>query len=171
MNKGLRSVALVLAGLLVLAGCSGGGASEGGGLKKTVPASPAPAPSAPASSAPASQDSEFGFKYGLYSLRVPGAAYETQVAPDKAQLTVSSGTQTASTLTLKADGTYEWNSAWDGKVYRGKWEKVSGEYPVLIRKAQEGKDWMIARGEGAGKGDLIVWDGSSMHYVGDLKGK
>ena len=167
--------------LLALAGCggargsdsgsggSGGGtapgpAAGGSGLGKRG-GSPAPAAAPPA----AAQDTGFGFAYGTYGLRVPGAAYETPIAgTDQSKLTVSTGTRTASTLTLNPDGTYIWNSAWDGKVIKGSWQKTGkSDYPILLAHGQEGKDWHLAKGDGAGKGEILLWDGNYMSYVGD----
>ncbi len=150
-----RLAAVLLTLILALAGCGGSSDSS----------QPAPAAAQP----PAAQDTGFGFTYGTYGLRVPGAVYQTPIAgTDQSKLTVSTGTQTASTLTLNPDGTYVWNSAWDGKVIKGKWQKTGkADYPILLPQGQEGKDWRLAKGDGSGKGEILLWDGNYMSYVGD----
>ena len=150
-----RLAAVLLTLILALAGCGGSSDSS----------QPAPAAAQP----PAAQATGFGFTYGTYGLRVPGAVYQTPIAgTDQSKLTVSTGTQTASTLTLNPDGTYVWNSAWDGKVIKGKWQKTGkADYPILLPQGQEGKDWRLAKGDGSGKGEILLWDGNYMSYVGD----
>lgn len=140
---------------------SGGSQNSGGNTGASSTAAPKP---------PTPQDSGFGFAYGQYSLRVPGVAYQTtDAATNQNKQVVSSGAQTASTITINSDGTYVWNSVWDGKVIKGNWQKTGAkDYPIIVPKGQEGKDWKLGKQDGSGKGDIILWDGNSMHYVGDL---
>lgn len=130
------------------------------------PAAPAPQPAAPTSQSHTYTDSGFGFAYGLYGLYVPGAAYVTpNPGTDTETLTTSSGVKTDSTLQLNADGTYVWNSAWDGRIIKGSWEKTGdSDYPILVRAGQEGKDWKLGKGDNS---EIILWDGDAMTYSGD----
>lgn len=159
-----RWVALWMMGLLVLAGCSRGGSAPAAKAGAGVGAK-----AEPKAEAAKVEMSEFGFAWGSYSLRVPGAAYVTAGEGNTDKLVVSSGVKTVSKLTLHKDGTYVWDSAWDGKVYKGTWQKQDDEaYPILLLKGQEGKDWNLGPGEGAGKGEILLFDGVYMSYAGDL---
>lgn len=108
------------------------------------------------------QESPYGFSWGEYGLGIPGASYQLDNGDTVTQVT-SSGQQTASTLKLNADGTYVWNSQWDGKTYKGQWQKGSGDYPIVIPGAQEGKTWHIGKEK---DGNIYVYDGNSIYYIG-----
>lgn len=110
------------------------------------------------------QESPYGFSWGEYGLGIPGASYQIDNGETITQVT-GTGHQTASTLKLNADGTYVWNSQWDGKTYKGQWQKGSGDYPIVIPGAQEGKTWHVGK-EKDGNGNIYVYDGSSIYYIG-----
>jgi hypothetical protein len=112
--------------------------------------------------------SAYGFAWGTYTLRLSDAAYTTDDGMTRKTL-VSTGARTDGKLTLRKDGAYVWESAWDDKVYNGTWEKTGDkDYPILLLKGQGAKDWKLGRGDGNGKGEIILFDGKSMSYVGDL---
>lgn len=116
----------------------------------------------PKSSTATRQESPYGFPWGEYGLGIPGVAYEIDQGDKIVQVTAS-GRQTASTLRLNPDGTYVWNSQWDGKTYKGTYQKGSGDYPILIPGAQEGKTWHVGKEK---DGNIYVYDGSSIYYIG-----
>lgn len=121
--------------------------------------SPAPAPSR--SKLPS--DPNNPLVGGFIHMRVPGAAY-TQQSGDTMTLYVSSGTMTASSLLINPDGTYVWNSQWDGKLIRGTWVKTSDG--LVLQKAQEGKDWIVSVSTPQHGGDILVYNESTW-YIAD----
>ncbi|HLO03712.1 MAG TPA: hypothetical protein VK191_11430 [Symbiobacteriaceae bacterium] len=149
---------VLLAG--VLSGCAGVTSKstepQGSGRIGSTPQKAAGQPAA------TRQESPYGFSWGEYGLGIPGASFQIDNGDTVTQVT-GSGAQTASTLKLNADGTYVWNSQWDGKTYKGQWQKGSGDYPITIPGAQEGKTWHVGKEK---DGDIYVYDGNSIYYIG-----
>lgn len=135
-----------------------GGAPAGQSSNSGTPASPSPSsgsrPKLPS-------DPNNPLVGGFIRIRVPGAAY-TQSDGSATYLYVSSGTMTASSLLINPDGTYAWNSQWDGKLIRGTWVKDNGE--IVLQKAQEGKDWRVGKSNQGG--DVLIYT-SSTWYIAD----
>lgn len=125
-----------------------------------IPAPPAPEPPAP--TPPASGDgSSFVGLYG--KIRVPGAAYTVETLYSTTLYT-SAGALTTGALAINADGTYAWNSSWDGRLITGQWV-VAGENIKLLH-AQEGKDWTVMKSNRSTGGDIVIWDGFTW-YIAD----
>jgi hypothetical protein len=51
---------------------------------------------------------------------------------------------TGSWLQLNADGTYVWDSKWDGEVIHGTWEPFNTS-SIILYDGQEGRDWLVDR--------------------------
>lgn len=100
---------------------------------------------------------------GYIHIRVPGVAY-TQQAGDTLNLYVSSGAMTTSSLLINPDGTYAWNSQWDGKIITGTWTKDGADINLL--KGQEGKNWRVTKSTETTGGDVVIMDGS-IWYIAD----
>ncbi|HWI52628.1 MAG TPA: zinc ribbon domain-containing protein [Symbiobacteriaceae bacterium] len=131
----------------------------------TQPAASAPAKSTPSATAPANKlpSDPNNFYVGLFlQLRIPGVAY---VSDNGYTVThyLSTGAVTTSSLLIKADGTYAWNSQWDGKVIQGTWAKDGND--LVLKKGQEGKDWRVSKSTNNG-GDITIWDGN-IWYIAD----
>lgn len=141
----------------------------GGGGGSSVPAGGSPAKS----SAGAAQASGMGFEFNVtYGLAVPGVAYTEAAGGDKVRYVVSSGVKTQSTVVIKPDGAYVWDSKWDGKVIKGNWEKTGDSgYPIVLKNAQEGKNWQVGPDsrKGAKPETILVWDGSIWYEGYPLK--
>jgi hypothetical protein len=174
----------VLAGLAVVAGGAlwlmnrGGehqaapvsvnsGSGGSGGSPSTTPpaanpsANPAPAKSQAAPKLPS--DPNNPFVGGYIHMRIPGTTY-TQSDGNTTTLYISGGAMTASSLLINPDGTYAWNSQWDGKLIRGNWVKDGSD--LVLKNGQEGKDWRVMKSKPENGGDILVWDGS-IWYVAD----
>lgn len=95
--------------------------------------------------------------FHTYNLRMPGSLVNGNFTPG-----ADNGT-----LTINSDGTYEWNSMWDGKVIPGNWRIFDEKdgYPIVLENAQEGKDWRVGASNETIGGDIIVWDGT-FYYIG-----
>lgn len=106
------------------------------------------------------------FVGGYVNLRVPGAAY-TATEAGKTKLYVSSGVMTTGSLLILADGTYAWNSSYDGKLIKGNWA-AAGEN-IVLKKAQEGKDWTVMIGNAQSGGDIVIWDGATWYLADRAK--
>jgi hypothetical protein len=168
LKSATRLLVLFLLLGVLLSGCSGGGkasdqaSNASGGQGSQSDGAPAPAAGGNTASV-TPQASPYGFAWGEYGLGIPGVSYQIDQGNQIIQVS-STGAQTASTLKLNQDGTYVWNSQWDGKVYKGNWQKGDSSYPVVIPKAQEGKTWKVGKDD---KSDgLYVWDGNSIYYIG-----
>ena len=93
-------------------------------------------------------------------------AYTTDnYAANTRTVTVAPGAVTRSAVRVNADGTYVWNSAWDGKVIQGRWRKDGGG--IVLLKGQGGRDWKMDRmARPAGKAEVTLWDQNSIWYNG-----
>src|ERR1035437_6460507 len=68
------------------------------------------------------KDTNPDFFFRTFGLAVPGVAYTVDnYARDTRTLVTSTGALTKSSVRINRDHTYEWNSAWDGRIIRGKW--------------------------------------------------
>lgn len=103
--------------------------------------------------------------FGLYQYWVPGTSY---TVPDYSnrQLVLHNSTGTGvlpGGIKINSDGTYVWNSSWDGKVIKGYWKKTGdSDYPIELENAQQGRDWKIGKSNDKGA-DIVIWDGSTWY--------
>jgi hypothetical protein len=109
--------------------------------------------------------------FGLYQYWVPGTSY-TVADYSNRQLVLHNSTGTGvlpGGIKINADGTYVWNSNWDGKVIKGHW-KITGnrDYPIELEKAQQGRNWKIGSSNDKGV-DIVVWDGFTWYDGKKLK--
>ncbi|HEX2976638.1 MAG TPA: hypothetical protein VHO68_11945 [Bacteroidales bacterium] len=121
------------------------------------------------SSANAASEQVSSGYFGLYQYWVPGTSYTTADYSNY-QLVIhnSSGTGVLpGGIKINSDGTYVWNSSWDGKVIKGKWRKTGDTgYPIELVNAQEGKNWRVGKGD---NGTIIIWDGSTWYNGSKIK--
>lgn len=110
----------------------------------------------------AGNNSDLSDLFGLFQLVVPGAVNEVPVGLNAVTYKANPGALSGA-IAIYSDGTYIWNSSWDGKVITGKWER-SGDsgYPITIIDGESGKDWMLGKSGSHvwGGGDIVIWDGS-----------
>lgn len=100
--------------------------------------------------------------FGLFQLKVPGAVNEVPVGIDAVIYKANPGALSGA-IAIYSDGTYIWNSTWDGKVITGTWERTGDAgYPIRILDGESGKDWMCGKSgpDVWGGGDIVIWDGS-----------
>jgi hypothetical protein len=102
-----------------------------------------------------------GISFGTYQYWVPGAS---AAIPDYTNhqlvITTSAGTGVLpGGIQISSDKTYIWNSSWDKKVIKGTW-KATGDpgYPIVLIKAQEGKNWKIGKSKNK-NAEITIWDG------------
>lgn len=101
------------------------------------------------------QSFEYAFK--TFILWVPGTSYSIDnYDRQTSTLYISAGTLPKSTITINENGTYTWNSAWDGRIIEGEWV-AEGDGLNLLR-GQEGKTWRLAKGDGKHE-DIFLMDG------------
>jgi hypothetical protein len=110
------------------------------------------------------QDASFFFR--TFGLAVPGGAYSwDNLATQTRTHVVSAGALTKSSLRINADGTYDWNSAWEGRLLRGRW--ALHKDGLLLRQGQEGKDWVLGRlAHPSGRAEVYLFDRNAMTYHG-----
>lgn len=113
---------------------------------------------------PPRQDASFFFR--TFGLAVPGVAYSwDNLATQTRTNVVAAGTTTKSTIRIDPEGTYVWNSAWDGRVIQGRW--VSHRDGILLQHGQEKKDWVMGRlPNPSGTAVVYLYDGNYMTYHG-----
>lgn len=104
--------------------------------------------------------------FHTYDTNVSGAAYVTEDnANNTATLHTSAGAQSGS-ITIKGDGTYVWNSTWEGRIIQGKWQETNdSDYPIVLLQGEDGRDWKVGKDQGT---DIIVWDQNSISKNGHL---
>lgn len=108
------------------------------------------------------QDKELEYALKTFMLWVPGASYTVDNYDSKTStLYTSSGTQPESTITINPNGTYSWNSVWDGKIISGLWQKNS-DGSITLLNGQEGKNWTVAKSNGVNE-DIFLMDGSTWY--------
>jgi hypothetical protein len=100
------------------------------------------------------------FFFRTFGLAVPGVAYSfDNYATNTRTNVVAAGTLTKSSVRVNADHTFDWNSAWDGKIIHGRW--VEHEGGILLQHAQEEKDWLMQRiANPPGKAEITLSNGS-----------
>lgn len=85
-------------------------------------------------------------------------AYVNNFGNGLSTLNISSGA-VAGSFTINSNGTWDWNSSWDGKMLHGQWVRSKdSSYPITILKGEEGHDWYITAGTKQSKSDIIAWD-------------
>jgi hypothetical protein len=96
--------------------------------------------------------------FHTFLMAVPGAVVDTPATGTQVTPGALSGG-----LTVNSDGTYIWNSTWEGKVLKGSW-KATGDpgYPILLLNGEDGHDWKLGKSTPStwGGGDIVIWDGS-----------
>lgn len=108
---------------------------------------------------------DLSYFFGLYQYWVPGTSYTT---PDYTNrqlvITTSSGTGVLpGGISIHKDGTYVWNSSWEGKAIKGKWRTTGDKgYPIELQHAQEGKNWRVGKSSEKGV-SIIIWDGATWY--------
>jgi hypothetical protein len=106
-------------------------------------------------------NTDLDYFFGLYQYWVPGTSY---TVPDYTNRQVvvhnSAGTGVLpGGIKINKDGSYVWNSSWEGKAIKGKWRSTGDrDYPIELLKAQEGKNWKVGRSNDTGVA-IIIWDG------------
>jgi hypothetical protein len=160
-------IGLIIAAIVAMLVVGGGAAlllgrsAEPAAVTANTPSTAAPSGGkAPASRLPS--DPNNPLVGGFVHMRVPGTAY-TQSDGTNLNLYVSTGAMTASSLLINADGTYAWNSQWDGKIIQGTWVKQQ-DGNLVLQKGQEGKDWVVTPSNQGG--DILVMT-DSVWYIAD----
>lgn len=115
---------------------------------------------------------EVSYFFGLYNYWVPGTSYTVPDYTNKTEvLRTSAGTGVLpGSIRIDGNGSYTWNSSWDGKIIKGSW-RITGDsdYPIELMKAQEGKNWKIGKSNDEGVA-IIVWNGSTWYNGKRIKG-
>jgi hypothetical protein len=109
--------------------------------------------------------------FGLYQYWVPGASYTTpDYTNNQLVIHTSAGTGVLpGGIKINIDGTYVWNSSWDGKIIKGNWRATGdGGYPIELLNAQEGKNWKIGKTTGD-PSTITIWDGSTWYNGEKIK--
>lgn len=103
---------------------------------------------------------------GTFGLAVPGVAYSYDNYATSTRTTVTStGVVTKSAVRINPNHTYDWNSAWDGRMIHGNWVEKDGG--VLLLHGQEGKNWLLrTMDRPSGNATVTLWDQDSMWYNG-----
>lgn len=138
--------------------------------QKTQPGTSHP-PKSNESKLPEQQRGSLGYFFGLYQYWVPGTAYTVLDYTNNQRVTkISSGTGVLpGSIKINSDGTYIWNSSWDGKIIKGSWRTTNDSgYPIELIKAQEGKSWRIGKSDQKDV-SIIIWDGSTWYNGKKLK--
>lgn len=146
------------------------------GRSAAPPAAPPQPPAAPSAPQPAAKvqpsNSGGGFFFRTFGLAIPGVAYTfDNYATNTRTTTVSSGYVTKSAIRINPDGTYIWNSAWDGKIIQGRWRQEGGA--IIVVGGQSGLNWRMERmAKPSGDAVITLWDQNSIWYNGTpLDGK
>ncbi|HWR37223.1 MAG TPA: hypothetical protein VN622_15275, partial [Clostridia bacterium] len=95
---------------------------------------------------------------------VPGVVYSYDNYAANTRTTVTAtGTVTKSAVRISPDHTYQWNSAWDGRLIRGHWTEWEGG--IRLIHAQEGKDWLMhALKPPSGKATVVLYTDSVQYH-------
>jgi hypothetical protein len=109
------------------------------------------------------QESLLGYAFHTYILWVPGVSYTVDdYNANTSTLYSSPGSVPKSTITVKRDGTYVWNSYWDDRVITGNWTN-NPDGAINILNGQEGKDWILMEND---KDPGIYLSDGSIYYQG-----
>jgi hypothetical protein len=102
--------------------------------------------------------------FRTFGLAIPGVAYTTDnFATNTRTVTVAAGAVTKSTVRIDPEGSYVWNSSWDGKVIRGQWRREGSA--IILLNAQSGLNWrMQTMAQSQGKATVTLWDQNSIWY-------
>lgn len=96
------------------------------------------------------KSADLSFFMGSWRVHVPGAYYEKQIG-DYIYNVIFPG-DIGSTLIINKNGTFSW------KGIKGRWERTGEDpvtgYPIVLRKAKDGRDWHIGFNYNL-KGDTI----------------
>lgn len=95
---------------------------------------------------------------------VTGASYQTtDIATNTTTTTTSAGTEKKQPLIINNDGTYYWEAYGEKKA--GKWETTGKkDYPIVLKSAVEGKDWLVGRADNT-TDKIYIWDGKYYSYT------
>lgn len=106
--------------------------------------------------------SVFGREWRLF---IQGASYVTENTVDGTRTVhVNPGTgDLPLTLTIFPDGNYLWKAY--GETIRGTWVLGRNDYPVLLKRGYNGKDWLAT----LHRCQLLLWDGNSL--AGQFSGR
>lgn len=118
------------------------------------------------------EKAEVSYFFGLYNYWVPGTAYTVPDYTNKTEVRrASAGTGVLpGNIRIDANGSYTWNSSWDGKIIKGSWRLTgASDYPIELLKAQEGKNWKVGKSNEEGVA-IIVWNGSTWYNGKKIKG-
>jgi hypothetical protein len=109
---------------------------------------------------------DLSYFFRTFGLAIPGVAYTTDnYATNTRSITVAAGTVTKSAVRINPDGSYIWNSAWDGKVIRGQWKRDNSA--IILLNAQGGLNWRMERmPQPQGRAVVTLWDQNSIWYHG-----
>lgn len=159
-----RPPSVVAAGSFTLTAETAAAGREPKGSGGSTAAAPAPSQASVPPQAPAASGG--GFFFRTFGLAIPGVAYTTDnYATNTRTVTVASGYVTKSAIRINPDGTYVWNSAWDGKIIQGQWKQQGGA--IIVLKGQSGLDWRMERmAKPAGDAVVTLWDQNSIWYNG-----
>jgi len=99
-----------------------------------------------------------------FGLAVPGVVYSYDNYAANTRTTVTAtGAVTNSAIRINPDHTYDWNSAWDGKMIHGRWTDWDGG--IRIERGQEGKDWLMhALKPASGKATVVLYNDSTQYH-------
>ena len=112
------------------------------------------------------QEQLLGYAFHTFILWVPGVSYTVDdYNANTRTLYTSPGSVPKSTITLKRNGTYVWNSKWDEKVITGNWTG-NPDGVINILNGQEGKDWTLQKNDQAETSGIYLGDGS-IYYEGE----
>jgi flagellar basal body-associated protein FliL len=105
-------------------------------------------------------NSELSFYFDTFQLAVPGVSYTQENSSSNTSTTYTSTGVQSGAIKINSDGTYIWNSTWDGKIINGNWQE-SGDsaYPIRILQGEEGKDWLLGKSDQSGS-DIYLLNGS-----------
>jgi hypothetical protein len=108
---------------------------------------------------------------GLYQYWVPGTSYTvSDYTNDKQVIRTSAGSGVLpGNLKINPNGTYIWNSSWDGKIIKGNWKLIRDpDYQLELINAQEGKNWKVGKSNDQGIA-ILIWNGSTWYNGKKIK--
>ncbi|GAC1594592.1 MAG: hypothetical protein NVS3B8_08230 [Chitinophagaceae bacterium] len=115
---------------------------------------------------------DVSYFFSLYQYYVPGASYTVpDYTNNREVLHNSAGTGVLpGSIKISANGTYIWNSSWDGKILKGHWRLTGdADYPIELLRAQKGKNWKVGKSKEKNV-SIVVWDGNTWYNGSKLKG-
>ncbi|MEB3102381.1 copper amine oxidase N-terminal domain-containing protein [Ferviditalea candida] len=115
---------------------------------------------------------DLSYFFHTWKMRIPGAVVTSPIPGTSDVVTNATPGADAGNLQVKSDGTYVWQSIWDGKTIKGSWRKTNlPDYPIILLRGEEGKDWKLGKSDKNtwGGGDIVIYDGQSISQNGDLQ--